>query len=50
MEECTNSLALHILLRLVSHATQDHVSKGGTVSIDSSPPISVINQENAPQI
>lgn len=50
MEECTNSLALHILLSLVSHATQDHLSKGGTVSIDPSPPISVINQENAPQI
>lgn len=50
MEQCTNELALHSLLSLVSYATQDHLSKGGTVSIDLSPPISVINQENAPQI
>lgn len=38
------------MFRLLSYTTEDHLSRGGTSHSGRGPPISILSQENAPQL
>ena len=48
-KSAANLLALCGLLSLLSYSARDHQSRNGTAHSELGPPISIINQENAPQ-